>query len=68
MPATKQRRDAREALPAIMLMKEAVARLTTYSVLPITYGFSIAYITLCVGIGTPSCLPSSATLPPSETA
>ena len=33
---------------------------------PITYGFSIAYITLCVGVGTPSWRPSSATLPPSH--
>ena len=34
--------------------------------LPITYGFSIAYIMLCVGVGTPSSRPSSTTLPLSQ--
>src|ERR1700694_1542359 len=34
-----------------------------FAAAPITYGFSIAYIMLCVGVGTPSSRPSSATLP-----
>ena len=30
---------------------------------PIAYGFSIACIIACVGVGMPNCLPSSTTLP-----
>src|SRR5262249_25793722 len=33
---------------------------------PITYGFSAAYMNACVGVGTPSWRPSSTTLPPSH--
>src|SRR5665213_160315 len=34
--------------------------------LPMMYGFSIAYIVPCVGVGIPNWRPSSTTLPPSQ--